>query len=100
MFQGHNTLHRFLLPLCICSLVFSVTAYSQRPTSETLKILGMSVEGIRPGSGTDEGAILANTGLKVGDEVTIPGDKIRQAIGRLWALRIFSDIQILIENRV
>lgn len=93
-------MYRFLLPLSLCCLVFSFTGSAQRPASETLKILGISVEGIHPGSGTDEGAIIANTGLKVGDDITLPGEKIRQAIQRLWALRIFSDIQFLAENRV
>ena len=93
-------MHRLVLPLCICCLVFSIPGFSQRPASETLKILGISVEGIHPGSGTDEGAVIANTGLKTGDEITLPGDRVRQAIQRLWALRIFSDVQVLTENRV
>ncbi len=93
-------MHRLVLPLCLCCLVFTIPGFSQQPVSETLKILGISVEGIRSGSGTDEGAVISNTGLKTGDEITIPGDKVRQAIQRLWALRIFSDVQMLTENRV
>ena len=93
-------MYRTLLLLACCCLVLSVTGYSQRTPPENLKVLGISVEGLRPGSGTDEGAIIANKGLKVGDVVAIPGDRIRTAIQRLWGLRIFSDIQILAENRV
>ena len=37
--------------------------------------------------------------MKVGDEITIPGDQTRTAIDRLYGLRLFDDIQILIENR-
>ena len=66
----------------------------------TTKILGISVEGNNSKSGTEPGAIITNSGLKVGDLVTIPGDQIHQAIQRLWALHIFSDIQILVENRL
>ncbi|MBI1806465.1 MAG: outer membrane protein assembly factor BamA [Ignavibacteria bacterium] len=75
-------------------------ALCQRAHVETYHILGISVDGNNPQSGTESGAIIANSGLKVGDEFTIPGDQIRQAIQRLWALHIFSDIQILIENKL
>jgi len=44
--------------------------------------------------------IIANSGLKIGDEVTIPGDKTINAIKQLWALNIFSDVQIVEERRV
>jgi outer membrane protein insertion porin family len=74
--------------------------YSQRQKAEQYHILGVSVEGNNPQSGTESGAIIANSGLKVGDVISIPGDDIRQAIQRLWALRIFSDIQIVIDNKV
>ena len=66
----------------------------QRP--EVVKILGISVEGQRS---SDPAAIIANTGLKVGDEITLPGDQTRTAIERLYGLRLFDDIQILVENR-
>ncbi len=61
------------------------------------KILGISVEGNKS---AETAAIIANTGLKNGEEITVPGEQTRTAITRLWDLRIFSDIQIAIENRV
>ena len=63
---------------------------------ERYRILGISVEG---NITADVSAIIANSGLRVGDEVTIPGDRIAQAIRQLYALRIFSDIRIEIEQR-
>lgn len=69
----------------------------QRQSPQVLKILGVSVEG---NTSAEAAAIIGNSGLRVGDEVTIPGDRIRQAVSRLWALRIFSDIQIVVENQV
>jgi len=75
--------------------------YSQeRPNAETYRIAGISVEGNNGRTGTESGAIIANSGLRVGDEITIPGDQTRGAIARLWALKIFSDIQILIDNKI
>lgn len=68
--------------------------------SETLKILGVSVEGNRQGSGTESSAIIANSGLVVGEQIQVPGERIRQALQRLWALKIFSDVKISVEQRV
>jgi outer membrane protein insertion porin family len=39
---------------------------------------------------------LANiSGLAVGQDITIPGDKIQQAIDKFWALGLFSDVKIV-----
>lgn len=74
--------------------------YSQNRTAQKYRILAINVEGYDIHSGTDKNAIITNSGLKIGDEISLPGEETRQAIQRLWALRIFSDIQILIENKV
>ena len=76
--------------LIFCTLLQA----QQRP--EVFKILGISVEGQRS---SDPAAIIANTGLKIGEEITLPGDQTRTAIERLYGLRLFDDIQILTENR-
>ncbi len=82
--------------LILCTF-FSVSIIQAQQRQEVYKILGISVEGSRFG---DPSAIIANTGLRVGDEITIPGEQTRTAIERLYRLRLFSDIQIFIENRV
>lgn len=72
---------------------------------EVYKILGISVEG---NAVVQPSAIIANSGLKVGDEISftrvgnilISGDKIRNAIKQLWALRVFKKVSIEIENQV
>ncbi|HUL45346.1 MAG TPA: outer membrane protein assembly factor BamA [Bacteroidota bacterium] len=94
--------YRYLVHSIILSLlIFSVAGIAQeRSPSETYRILGISVEGNNPKTGTESGAIIANSGLKVGDQITIPGDQTRNALVRLWALKIFSDIQILVDNKV
>lgn len=63
----------------------------------TFRILGISVEGQQS---TDPSTIIANTGLRVGDNITIPSDQTRSAIRRLYNLRIFEDVQIFVENRI
>jgi len=82
-----------ILVACLV-LPFAVLQSQQRP--EVFKILGISVEGQRS---ADPAAIIANSGLKVGDEITLPGEQTRTAIERLYGLRLFDDVQILIENR-
>ncbi len=90
-----------VLTLICCYLAVGLkTTYSQRSKIEKYTILGISVEGNHPQSGTESGAIISNSGLKIGSSISIPGDDVRQAIQKLWALRIFSDVQILIENKV
>jgi len=64
---------------------------------ETYQILGISVEGSKS---ADPSTIIANSGLKVNDEIQIPGDKTISAIRRLWGLKIFSDIQLIAEKKI
>ncbi|MBW7888891.1 MAG: outer membrane protein assembly factor BamA, partial [Bacteroidetes bacterium] len=59
------------------------------------KILGISVSGNQL---SEPAAIIGNSGLKIGDELTVPGEQTRDAINRLWNLRIFSNIEIVAEN--
>ena len=56
-------------------LVFSTAIFSQQRT--TYKILGVSVEGNKS---SDANTIIVSTGLKVGDENQVPGDKTINAI--------------------
>lgn len=91
MCRNSKVLVIFFLACLVCSLAPA----QQRP--QVYKILGISVEGHRS---ADPTAVIANTGLKVGDEITIPGDQTRTAIERLYGLRLFDDVQILIEQRV
>ncbi|MBI3110811.1 MAG: outer membrane protein assembly factor BamA [Ignavibacteriales bacterium] len=83
---------KLVLLLSLVSL--SALVAQQRP--EVHKILGITVEGQ---TSAEPSAIIANTGLKVGDELVLPGDQARTAIERLYNLRLFDDVQIFIENR-
>ncbi len=85
-----------LVSLIFISLATSVRAQdAQKPNP--LKILGISVEGNKL---TDAAAIIRYSGLQVDSSFTPGGDQIRQAIKQLWSLGIFSDIQILIDNKI
>ncbi|MGB2869360.1 MAG: outer membrane protein assembly factor BamA [Bacteroidota bacterium] len=83
--------------LFLVALVFVFTSLQAQQRPEVYKILGITVEGARS---ADPAAIIANTGLKVGDELTIPGEQTRTAIDRLHNLRLFYDVQVFIEQKV
>jgi outer membrane protein insertion porin family len=67
------------------------------PSREVYKVLGISVEGT---TYADPGAIIANSGIKVNDEIIIPGEQIGQAVRKLWSLRLFEDVQIAIDRKL
>jgi outer membrane protein insertion porin family len=77
-------------------LIISATTFAQFQRAN-YKILGISVEGNKS---ADPQTIIANSGLRVGGELEIPGDQTVDAINRLWSLNIFSDVQIKIEKKV
>jgi outer membrane protein insertion porin family len=86
--------HRLLVFLLAC--ILSTSSFPQG-TQKSYKILGISVEGNKS---TDATTIIANSGLKVGSEIQVPGDQTLNAIRQLWTLNIFSDIQILIDREI
>lgn len=52
---------------------------------------GITVSGIEY---LDHGVIIVLSGLSVGDRIEIPGDRIRQAIEKLWQQGLFENIRI------
>ncbi|MEM7036632.1 MAG: POTRA domain-containing protein, partial [Bacteroidota bacterium] len=59
------------------------------------KIAGFSVEGCEY---TSKNSVILHTGLSIGDEVSIPGPEISQAIKGLWDQKVFADIDIEVDN--
>lgn len=78
-------------------LIFSLSSVHAQQRPEVFTILGISVEGQ---TSAEPQAVIANTGLKVGAEISVPGSETTTAIHRLYQLRLFSDVQIVIERRV
>ncbi|HEY4612912.1 MAG TPA: POTRA domain-containing protein, partial [Bacteroidota bacterium] len=94
MWRSTHSTHFLFLCILILTALVAPTGSAQQP--EVYRILGISVEGQRS---ADPNAIIANTGLKIGDEITVPGQQTRTAVERLYGLRLFDDVQIFIENR-
>jgi outer membrane protein insertion porin family len=78
-------------------ILFAFSNIYSQAQKVSYKVLGISVTGSKS---ADAQTIIANSGLKIGDEISIPGDQTNLAIKRLWNLGIFEDAQILIEKRV
>lgn len=58
---------------------------------------GLTVSGIRF---LDKNALIGISGLRVGQEVTIPGEAVTTAVQKLWMQGLFSDVRISITNTV
>ncbi|MEO1627012.1 MAG: outer membrane protein assembly factor BamA [Bacteroidota bacterium] len=49
---------------------------------------------------SDDNALIAIAGFKVGDKLRIPGPEITRAMKALWKLRLFTDVQIFKEKTI
>jgi len=49
-------------------------------------------------SSYNEQTVIAFTGLKAGEELYIPGDRISKVLKKLWDLGLFSDINFYLKN--
>ncbi len=63
--------------------------YYSSPTKYT--IAGVEVTGIRY---LDKSVLIQLSGLKVGAEITVPGETVTNAIKKLWQQGLFSDVKI------
>jgi len=83
------------ISLLISLFLFSgLYAQSERTV---YKILNIAVSGTTT---ADHSTIIANSGLKVGDEIEVPSDPLISAVKRLMQLNIFSDVQVLVDKKV
>lgn len=60
------------------------------------EIAGVTIDGSNK---LDHNAIVLLSGLTVGEEITIPGQEITDAVKRLWKQKLFSDVKIY-ANRI
>lgn len=100
----NNLANTFLLKTylkqCIAILIiaFSFTLQAQDIAYENGKkytIGGVSVSG---NTSFNEQTVVAYSGLRKGNEITIPGEDIANAIKKLWGSKLFSDIEIFLKN--
>jgi outer membrane protein insertion porin family len=85
-----------ILQMLLFLIVLNSISFAQISRNQ-YQILGISVQGNKS---ADASTIISNSGLKVSDEIEVPGDQTMNAIRQLWSLNIFSDVQILIDKKI
>ncbi len=85
----------FLFFALIFTLHFNASAQDDGP--RTYKILSINAEGNKF---YDSRIIVSNSGLKVGDELMIPSEATQAAIMNLWNMKLFSDVEIVVDKKV
>lgn len=87
---------RYLFPSLLLILLSSSFVWAQTYTKpEEFELGPIIIEGA---DNFDHNALRAIAGLKQGDRIMIPGDKISQAIKNLWEEGLFSDVEISIDR--
>ncbi len=92
---------------CLC-LLFGAWATTSAQSTDTIPVMdygqpqdfeigGLVVKGAEY---SDDNALIAVAGLKVGDKIRIPGNGIKKAIRKLMNLRLFTDVQIYKEKTI
>lgn len=89
--------HKFLFSLTFIILISTTQFIFSQQQAKVYKVLGISVTGNKT---ADANAIISASGIKVNDEIQVPGDKTINAIKNLWALNIFKDVQLLIDKEI
>ena len=67
-----------------------VIVYDNHP--KQYRIAGIKVTGA---TNYEDFVLIGFSGLSIGDEISIPGDQITNAIKRFWKQGLFSDVKIL-----
>ena len=91
--------------LSVLALTFSMALYAQQRvehpdisyagTPRTCTLAGLTVSGVE---GYDDYVLLSVSGLTVGQQVTIPGNEVTDAVKRYWRHGLFSDVKISVDS--
>lgn len=92
-----------VVALCLCGLnaaaqgkiVYPDISYAGTP--KTLVLGGINVSGIE---GYEDYMLAGISGLSVGQEITVPGNEITDAVKRYWRHGLFSDVKISADSIV
>ena len=92
---SYNRLIVFCAIILFISFNRNISFSQQGP--RTYKVLAINVEGNK---NYDKRIIVANSGIKVGDEIMIPSEVTQEAIKNLWNMDLFSDIELYIDKKI
>jgi len=91
--MGKRTLVALLLIIANLSIFAQSNKLNQLDYSKpkTYEIGGITISGIKY---LDHNALVHLSGLKVGETIEVPGDKITNAVTKLWKHGLFGDVKI------
>ena len=88
-------------------MLFSTVLYAQQRvehpdvsyagTPRTCTLAGLTVSGVE---GYEDFVLLGISGLSIGQQVTIPGNEVTEAVKRYWRHGLFSEVQVLVDSIV
>ena len=85
--------------LTILSIFISALSIAQSTNSldngKKYILGGLEVTGLKS---YNEQTVKTYTGLRVGQPITIPGEKTSEVLKKLWGLELFSDLEFFIKN--
>lgn len=95
-------IERIILAISLALLSLSLQAQEKQKifdfmTSDDYVVGGVSISGIRF---LDTNALIGISGLRIGQEITVPGDVLKTAVQKLWQQGLFSDVRITISKVV
>ena len=96
--QANKSYNHCLLKIWLIGVTFFIGNIFYAQTSgyvkgKTYKLESISVSGIKT---FNEQTVISYSGLNVGEKIKIPGEKISAMINKLWALELFSDINVFV----
>ncbi len=83
--------------ILLTNVVLSQEKIIDYAKSDDFIIGGVSVSGVRF---LDTNALIGISGLRIGQEVTVPGDAITNAVKKLWQQGLFSEVRVTIVKTV
>ena len=94
-----NIIKYFVVLFCLTTLNLSSQDKSSIDynSPEKFEIGGIVVNGAE---NLNNNTLIAISGISVGDEIAIPGEKISSAVKKLWKQGLFSDVDISIDKIV
>lgn len=92
--QTRLKLHIILL----CLVLLPLVAFSQQNQLDTGKKYTIGEITVTGSQSFNELTVIAFSGLKKGEEIFIPGERISNVIKKLWDENLFSDVNIYVTN--
>ncbi|MFK7776434.1 MAG: outer membrane protein assembly factor BamA [Saprospiraceae bacterium] len=86
-----------ILKLTILLMLLSLLSFGQDQTKKSYEIASINIKGAAYSSDKN---ILARSGLKVGQKISLPGYEIPQAIKNLMRIKLYQDVQIYQTRKV